>query len=200
MRNIAIFSRPMQALAYWHGYQSERYPFLELREIAIAHELAALLSATRANKLRVELEKPYKELPLKKSDVERGVNKRFLDLYMEIVDSLGDKQIHCVEIKRLKTLNQSIDKDIDKLANLKKFKGMQAWVIVCGKGDLPTKGKNKDSLWARNGSSQIAKGSSKPIQTKLGSTYYARRIIRVSSTRNEKSHKSNYVVLLQVKL
>ena len=197
---MSIFYGPMQALAYWHGYQFERYPFLELREIAVAHELAALLSATRANKLRVELEKPYKELPIKKSDAEGGIKKRFLDLYMEMVDSTGDKQIHCVEIKRLKTQSQSIDKDIDKLANLKKFKGMQAWVIVCGKGDLPTKGKNKESLWARNGTSQIAKGSSKPIQTKLGSTYYARRIISVSSTRNEKSHKSNYVVLLQVKL
>ena len=197
---MSIFYGPMQALAYWHGYQFERYPFLELREIAVAHELAALLSATRANKLRVELEKPYKELLIKKSDAEGGIKKRFLDLYVEMVDSTGDKQIHCVEIKRLKTQSQSIDKDIDKLANLKKFKGMQAWVIVCGKGDLPTKGKNKESLWARNGTSQIAKGSSKPIQTKLGSTYYARRIISVSSTRNEKSHKSNYVVLLQVKL
>ena len=197
---MSIFYGPMQALAYWHGYQFERYPFLELREIAVAHELAALLSATRANKLRVELEKPYKELLIKKSDAEGGIKKRLLDLYVEMVDSTGDKQIHCVEIKRLKTQSQSIDKDIDKLANLKKFKGMQAWVIVCGKGDLPTKGKNKESLWARNGTSQIAKGSSKPIQTKLGSTYYARRIISVSSTRNEKSHKSNYVVLLQVKL
>jgi len=197
---MSIFYGPMRALAYWHGYQSERYPFLELREIALAHEFAALLSATRANKLRVQLEKSYKELPLKKHNLEDRINKRFLDLYIEIVDSFGDKQIHCVEIKRLKTQNQSIEKDIDKLANIKKFKGMQAWVIVCGKGVLPTKGKNKESLWARNGSSQIAKGSNKSIQTKLGSTYYARRIIRVSSTRNEKSHKSNYVVLLQVKL
>lgn len=197
---MSIFYGPMQALAYWHGYQFERYPFFELREIAMAHELAALLSATRANKLRVELEKPYKELLIKKSDGEGDIKKCFLDLYVEMVDSSGDKQIHCVEIKRLKTQNQSINKDIDKLANLKKFKGMQAWVIVCGKGDLPTKGKNKESLWARNGPSQIAKGSSKPIKTKLGSTYYARRIIRVSSRRNEKSHKSNYVVLLQVKL
>jgi len=197
---MSIFYRPMQALAYWHGYQFERYPFLELREIALAHEFAALLSATRANKLRVELEKPYKELTLKKSDAEADIKKRFLDLYIEIVDSSGDKQIHCVEIKRLKTKNQSIEKDIEKLASLKKFKGMQAWVIVCGKGNLPTKGKNKESLWAKNGSLQIAKGSSRPIQTNLGSTYYARRIIRVSSTRNDKSHKSNYVVLLQVKL
>ena len=143
---MSIFYGPMQALAYWHGYQFERYPFLELREIAVAHELAALLSATRANKLRVELEKPYKELLIKKSDAEGGIKKRFLDLYVEMVDSTGDKQIHCVEIKRLKTQSQSIDKDIDKLANLKKFKGMQAWVIVCGKGDLPTKGKNKEMI------------------------------------------------------
>lgn len=197
---MSIFYGPMQALAYWQGYQSERYPFLELREIAVAHELAALLSATRANKLRVQLEKPYKELPLKKHNPEDGINRRFLDLYIEMVDSSGDKQIHCVEIKRLKTQNQSIEKDIDKLSSLKKFKGMQAWVIVCGKGNLPTKGKNKESLWVRNGALQIAKGSTRPIQTKLGSTYYARRIIRVSSRRNDKSHKSNYVVLLQVKL
>ena len=149
MGNMVIFFKPMQALAYCQGYQFERYPFLELREIAIAHELAALLSATRANKLRVQLEKPYKELPLKKHNLEDGIKNCFLDLYIETVNSSGDKQIHCVEIKRLKTQNQSFDKDIDKLAKLKKCKGMQAWMIVCGKGNLPTRGKNKEPLWSK---------------------------------------------------
>lgn len=192
--------KSLQALSYWYGYQTERYPHLELREIAIAHELAALMLGAPLDKLRVELERKYKDLPLKAGNSIAEVKKSLLDLYVDFIDSNGVRQRNCIEIKRLSSGVSQIESDIDKLSSLKKSTGLHAWVIVCGQGKLPASKSNP--VWSKNGKFEIAKGSAEPIKTKNGSIYCVRRIIKASSTRAKDGcfHNSNYVVLLEVKL
>jgi len=195
--------KPLQSLSYWHGYQMERYPHLELREIAIAHELAALMLGNQVGKLRVELEKKYKDLPLKgnhSNGVSTKTKDSLLDLFVKVTDSKGDSHNYCIEIKRLSSSIGKIEGDIDKLSSLKRSSGLSAWVIVCGHGRLPSS--KSGQLWSKKGKFEIAKGLSEPIQTKLGTTYYVRRILKASSARakNDVSHTSNYVVLLEVRL
>lgn len=181
----------------------ERYPHLELREIAIAHELAALMLSNQVGKLRVELEKKYKDMPLKGKDL-NGLNTKtkdsLLDLFVKVTDSNGDSHSHCIEIKRLSSSIGKIESDIDKLASIKRMGGLSAWVVVCGYGKLPSS--KSVQLWSKKGKFEIAKGLSEPLHTKMGTTYYVRRILKASSARakNDVSHISNYVVLLEVKL
>lgn len=195
--------KSLQALSYWYGYQMERYPYLELREIAIAHELAALMLGNQAGKLRVELEKKYKNLPFKKSclvNKNSDLKNKYLDLYINVIELCGDAHSHCIEIKRLSSGITAIEKDIDKLSSLEDSSGLYAWVVVCGHGKLPSS--KSIQVWSKKGKYGIAKGKGEPIHTKAGSTYYVRRIIKASSSRlkDDKPHRSNYVVLLQVKL
>lgn len=195
--------KPLQALSYWYGYQMERYPHLELREIAIAHELAALMLGNQVGKIRVELEKKYKDLPLKDRDfhgVSVNTKDSLLDLFVRVMDSSGDSHSYCIEIKRLSNSIGKIENDIDKLASLKGISGFSAWVVVCGRGTLPSSSSKKP--WSKKGKFEIAKGLSEPLHTKMGTTYYVRRILKASSARakNDVSHVSNYVVLLEVRL
>ncbi len=195
--------KPLQALSYWYGYQMERYPHLELREIAIAHELAALMLGNQVGKMRVELEKKYKDLPLKGKDLYGTSTKTkdsLLDLYVKVTNPSGGSQSHCIEIKRLSSSMSKIESDIDKLASLKRMSWLSAWVVVCGHGKLPPS--KSGQLWSKKGKFEIAKGLSEPIHTKMGATYYVRRIVKASSARakDDVSHISNYVVLLEVRL
>lgn len=203
MSELLNSKRTLQALAFWYGYQKQRFPHLALREIAIAHELAALMLAQMKSTSKVVLEKSYRDLISKKllkpslNESREKFSKQSLDLYVETINKEGGVEINCVEIKRLAKNAKEIEGDVKKLSIFKRKKEFYTWVIVCGEGELPRKAFGQNVSWVKKGKNEIAKGTQFPITSLNGSIYCVRRIYSASSAKL-KSNKSNYVVLLEV--
>jgi hypothetical protein len=195
-----------QSLAYWHGYQSQRYPNLALREIAIAHEFAALMSSALKNNAKVKSEVAYSEIfdssNISRSEVRK--NDKKIDVLIDFSDvkSKPDGKLYkvCVEIKRLKIGVRGLESDVDKLSKIRSKNNyrLDRWVLVCGYGLLPKTSEQK--RWAQSGAIERARGKSRPITTKAGNKYCIARIYKASSARakNGVPHKSNYVILVEV--
>ena len=195
-----------QSLAYWHGYQSQRYPNLALREIAIAHEFAALMSSALKNKAKVKSEVAYSEI-FDISNVSKSESRRE-DKKVDVLIDFSDLKPNsdrtrykvCVEIKRLKIGVRGLENDVDKLSKItsKNKCRVDRWVLICGYGILPKA--NEQKRWTQSGAIERARGKSRPITTKAGNKYCIARIYKASSARakNGVPHKSNYVILVNV--
>lgn len=128
----------MQALAYWLGYEYERYRYYKLRELAIVSELVCLLDRVLPKKgWLIDCEVPFSEILGKKM---QG-HQKHVDLAIRKYSKKPDgKKPYCalIEVKRFQSGIKAIEKDIKRIADLKKKKeGLSGWVIACSSGMLP---------------------------------------------------------------
>lgn len=131
-----LLHSPIQALAYWIGYQQEKYRFYKLREIAIASELVCLLDANLSSKgWLVDCE-------VKLSDIlnTSGSKKRqFIDFAIrKKMDKSDSKKSYSamIELKRLQSGNTAFEKDIARISSIKKDINISGFIIACSPGVL----------------------------------------------------------------
>jgi len=168
----------MQALAYWLGYERERYRYYNLREIAIVSELVCLLGGALSKKgWLIDCEVPFSEilgikknLPQKRIDF--AIRKYFKKKYNKKRYSV------LIEVKRFKSRIKAIEKDVKRIASLKsKKKDLSGWVIVCSHGNLPP-------IWLN------ASGHARHKHFNVdGGMYRIRRIVHASPYTDQWSNK-----------
>jgi len=133
-----LLHRSVQALAYRIGYEQERYRYYKLREIAIVSELVCLLDgALSKNEWLIDCEVPFSEI----LGIKKKGHQRHVDFAIRKYSKKQDgRKSHCalIEVKRFQSGFKAIEKDIRRIADLKKNKeGLSGWVIVCSPGKLP---------------------------------------------------------------
>jgi hypothetical protein len=125
----------LQALAYWLGYERQRYRFFDLREIAIANELVHLLEPyIRQTGCYIDCEVPYK-IFLSSSLTD---NRKADIAIWSTADKCKNKHYEAIiELKRFKAPLKAIKADIDRIKDaVDNINGMTGLFIACSPGSI----------------------------------------------------------------
>ncbi|TXT58646.1 MAG: hypothetical protein BAJALOKI3v1_1240003 [Promethearchaeota archaeon] len=163
---------PLQALAYWIGYQHEIYPFYHIPELAITSELSRLLSLSLSNSYVIKVEYDYKKI------CKNAPKSKRVDIYLEVRDNNNINNV-AIEVKRYKP--KQIIKDIDKMRYLKST-NLSKYMIITSEMKFPS-----DFVKTSNG------------KRSLDEKYNGCKVKRVLKASHSFSSKNcNYVILLEI--
>jgi hypothetical protein len=171
---------PMQALAYWLGYERQRYRFYDIREIAIVNELVHLFRASIKDGLHVDCEVPYSSFS--KSWISKR-EKVDMAIWSHEKNSKNKKYQAIIEVKRFASGNKAIENDIFRIHKaINENKDLSGFIIACSPGTIPVA---KKIAWINN---QL-KASRKILITSEGKKYRIRRIVHAYPTLSAKDKK-----------
>jgi hypothetical protein len=162
---------PLQALAYWLGYEHKRYRFYEIREIAIANELVHLIEANiKQLQFYIDCEVPY--YAFSKEDQKAATRGKADIAIFSLSDDKKDKSYQAIiEVKRLKARKRKIEADINRIHEaLTKSSNpfLSGFVIACSPGPLHS------TMWLTD----KRKASRKLFRTEnKGAPYRVRRVV-----------------------
>jgi hypothetical protein len=134
----------LQGLAYWVGYQRNRYFGHHLTEGAIAAEAAALIAGRIGHRrgddrAGVQREVPFKELVV---GTNRTSGQQRMDLWVRapFADGLAVPEVSVVEVKLATASTAQIDNDLRRLADVlrdSKDPALRAFLLIVGEQAIP---------------------------------------------------------------
>jgi len=179
-----FFEDPMQALAYWLGYDYKRYRFYDIREIAIANEMVHLLEANvkQAGSF-LDCEVAYKNFSKGHQNNKHDQRADFAIWSPDKDNKKIKKYQAIIELKRLKTKKKKIEEDIERLHDVIKNtsnENLSCWLIAFTPGAIPD-----------NWITEKQYATRKVLKTQNGSCYKIRRVVHAYPTFGPRPNEKN---------
>ncbi len=180
----AYLDKPMQALAYWIGYEKCRYGGYKITELPLVAEYSRLVHSSLKDNLRVECEKRYEDF-IKTESLFKG---RRADLCIFEKDS--GSLVCVIEAKLYTSSKKRRQDDLMRLLSLKKENPqVRAFLLVFSEGMIPEEYMNKKKTGA----------NAKYMPLEVGWFYKVRRVVKASEhLRDANQKKGHYVCLLEI--
>lgn len=182
----SYLDKPMQALAYWIGYEKSRYGGYKLTELPLVAEFARLVHASLNDARCVRCEVPYKNL-FRKGASSKIMNQR-ADLC--ILERVSRTPVCVIEAKLFNSCKKRREDDLLRLLSLKKEKKeVRTFLLVFSEGEIPVEYMNANKTGA----------SAKRFPLDQDWCYKVRRIVKASECLTDSKLKNgHYVCLLEI--